>query len=250
MQLWLCPLVAFLLGSIPVGLLLAKARGIDIRKEGSGNIGATNVLRVMGKRYGLPCLLLDALKGAVPTLLAITLIRFEGQPTTLAIPFLLPFATTLPADQQLIAQLLQVVTGLCAILGHNYSPWVGFKGGKGIATSAGVVLALMPAALVILVLLWYGLFLITRYVSVASITAVAVLPVITLWGSWHHGRIQDGTWNKPLFAFSVVVAGLGIWKHRANLQRLLAGTENRFQKRQKTPRQKTEDKREEESIDG
>jgi glycerol-3-phosphate acyltransferase PlsY len=241
MQLWLCPLVAFLLGSIPVGLLLAKARGIDIRQHGSGNIGATNVLRVMGKKFGIPCLVLDVLKGVLPTLLAITLIRFEGQPVTMAIPALLPFATTLPADQQLIAQLLQVVTGLCAILGHNYSPWVGFKGGKGIATSAGVVLALMPAALVILVLLWYGLFALTRYVSVASIGAVAVLPVITLWGSWHHGRIQDGTWNKPLFAFSVVVAGLGIWKHRANLQRLFAGTENRFERRQKTARMQTQD---------
>lgn len=242
MQLWLCPLVAFLLGSIPVGLLLAKARGIDIRQHGSGNIGATNVLRVMGKKFGIPCLLLDVLKGAVPTLLAITLIRFEGQPTTMAIAALLPFATHLPANQQWIAQLMQVVTGLCAILGHNYSPWVGFKGGKGISTTAGVVLALMPAALVILVLLWYLLFVMTRYVSVASMSAVALLPVVTLWGSWHHGRIQDGTWNKPLFAFSLVVAVLGIWKHRANLQRLLAGTENRFEKRQKTPRQQTEDK--------
>jgi glycerol-3-phosphate acyltransferase PlsY len=260
MHLWLCPLVAFLLGSIPVGLLLAKARGIDIRKEGSGNIGATNVLRVMGKRYGLPCLLLDALKGAVPTLLAITLIRFEGQPpSAMAIPFLLPYATTLPAEQQFIAQLLGVVTGLCAILGHNYSPWVGFKGGKGIATSAGVVLALMPAVLVILVLLWYLMFRCTRYVSVASMSVVALLPVITHLGARFHHVNNDksmptlweaGTWNKPLFGLAVAIAVLGIWKHRANLQRLLAGTENRFQKRQKTPRQKTEDKKEGEPIDG
>jgi glycerol-3-phosphate acyltransferase PlsY len=244
MHLWLCPLFGFLLGSIPVGLLLAKARGIDIRQHGSGNIGATNVLRVMGKKFGLPCLLLDVLKGMIPTVLAITLIRFEGQPTGLAIGALLPYATTLPVDQQWIAQLMQVVTGLCAILGHNYSPWVGFKGGKGIATTAGVVLALMPAALVILVLFWYVLFLTTRYVSVASVSAVVALPLVTLWGSWHHGRIQDGTWNKSLFAFSVVVAVLGVWKHRSNLQRLLAGTENRFEKRQKTLRPKTEEKSE------
>ncbi len=231
MQLWLCPLLAFFLGSIPCGLLIAKARGVDIRQHGSGNIGATNVLRVMGKKFGIPCLLLDVLKGFVPTLLAITLIRFAGQPTGIAIPFLLPFAKI--DNPQLIAQLMQVITGLCAILGHNYSPWVGFKGGKGIATSAGVVMALMPAALVILVLFWLLLFFITRYVSVASIGAVAVLPIITLWGSWHHGRIQDGTWNKPLFAFSVAVALLGIWKHRSNLQRLMAGTENRFEKKAK-----------------
>lgn len=243
MQLWLCPLLGLLLGSIPFGLLLAKAGGIDIRQHGSGNIGATNVLRVMGKKFGLPCLFLDVLKGVVPTLLAITLIRFVGQPTGLAIAPLLPFATTLPADQQWLAQLLQVVTGLCAILGHNYSPWVGFKGGKGIATSAGVVLALMPAPLVMLVLLWYLLFLITRYVSVASIVAVAVLPIVTLWGSWHHGRIQDGTWNKPLFGFSLIVAILGIWKHRENIKRLLAGTENRFERKKKTEDSKTEDRR-------
>jgi acyl phosphate:glycerol-3-phosphate acyltransferase len=231
MQLWLCPLLAFLLGSIPFGLLMAKSRGIDIRQHGSGNIGATNVLRVMGKSFGIPCLLLDMLKGLLPTLLAITLIRFAGQPAGISIPFLLPFAKA--DNPQLLAQSLQVITGLFAILGHNYSPWVGFKGGKGIATSAGVVIALMPAAIVILVLLWLVVFLTTRYVSVASIAAVAILPLITLWGSWHHGRIQDGTWNKPLFVFSVMVALLGIWKHRSNIQRLMAGTENRFERKKK-----------------
>ena len=233
MQLWLCPLLAFLLGSIPFGLLMAKSRGIDIRKHGSGNIGATNVLRVMGKKFGIPCLVLDILKGFVPTLLAVTLIRFAGQPDGIGIRALMKLAHEFPADQQFTAQLLQVITGLCAILGHNYSPWVGFKGGKGIATSAGVVIALMPAAIVILVLIWLVLFLTTRYVSVASIAAVAVLPIITLWGSWHHGRIQDGTWNKPLFAFSVMVAVLGIWKHRSNIRRLMNGTENRFERKKK-----------------
>jgi len=224
--------MAFLMGSIPFGLLIAKSKGIDIRQLGSGNIGATNVLRVMGKKFGIPCLLLDVLKGFIPTLLAITLIRFAGQPAGISISGLLPFAKT--DNPQLLAQSLQVLTGLFAILGHNYSPWVGFKGGKGIATSAGVVIALMPAAIVILVLFWLLLFLTTRYVSVASVGAVVVLPLITLWGSWHHGRIQDGTWNKPLFVFAVLVAVLGIWKHRSNIQRLMAGTENRFAKRPKT----------------
>jgi len=231
MQLWLCPLLAFLLGSIPFGLLIAKAKGIDIRQHGSGNIGATNVLRVMGKKFGIPCLLLDILKGFVPTLLAISLIRFTGQPVGISIAYLLPFAKT--DNPQFLAQSLQVITGLCAVLGHNYSPWVGFKGGKGIATTAGVVTALMPAAIGILILIWLVLFKVTRYVSVASIVAVALVPIITLWGSWHHGRIQDGTWNKPLFAFSVLVALLGIWKHRSNIQRLIAGTENRFEKKPK-----------------
>ena len=231
MQLWLCPLVAFLLGSVPFGLLIAKARGVDIRQHGSGNIGATNVLRVLGKKYGIPCLLLDILKGFVPTLLAINLIRFAGQPMGMGIPALIEWAYVFPAERQFTAQLLQVVCGLCAILGHNYSPWVAFKGGKGIATSAVVVIALMPAAIVILVLVWVLLFLTTRYVSVASIAAVVVLPVLTLYGSWHHGRLQDGTWNKPLFALSLMIAIMGVWKHRANIQRLLAGTEHRFERK-------------------
>jgi glycerol-3-phosphate acyltransferase PlsY len=241
MHLWLCPLIAFLLGSIPFGLLMAKARGIDIRQHGSGNIGATNVLRVMGKKFGITCLLLDMLKGFIPTLLAINWIRFEGQPSGMVVPFLLPYAQILPGDQQVFAQLMQVLTGLCAILGHNYSPWVGFKGGKGIATSAGVVIALMPAAIVILLLVWLLLFSISRYVSLASIGAAALLPLLTLWGSWYHGRIQNGTWNKPLFAFSVVIAVLGIWKHRSNIKRLRAGTEHRFERRRKTQDCKTQE---------
>ncbi|MEI6674561.1 MAG: glycerol-3-phosphate 1-O-acyltransferase PlsY [Verrucomicrobiota bacterium] len=243
MQLWFCPLIAFLLGSIPFGLLMAKSRGIDIRQQGSGNIGATNVLRVMGKKYGIACLLLDMLKGLIPTLLALNWIRFEGQPTGMVIPCLLPLAHVLPSDQQTLAQLLQVATGLCAILGHNYSPWVGFKGGKGIATSAGVVIALMPAAIVILLLVWVLVFALTRYVSVASMGAVGVLPLLTHMGARFHHLHNDpnlptlwqaGTWNKPLLAFSVVVALLGIWKHRSNIKRLRHGTENRFEKRRKT----------------
>lgn len=231
MQLWLCPIFAFLLGSIPFGLLISKAKGVDIRQHGSGNIGATNVLRVMGKKYGISCLLLDMFKGLVPTLLAISLIRFPHQPDGNSLEFLLPLAKS--DNSQLTAQILQVVTGLMAILGHNYSPWVGFKGGKGIATSAGVVIALMPAAILILLLIWVAAFLITRYVSVASILAVGILPFITLWGSWHHGRIQDGTWNKPLFVFSLVIAILGVWKHRSNIHRLINGTENRFERKRK-----------------
>ena len=240
MQLWLCPLLAFLAGSIPFGLLIAKARGIDIRAHGSGNIGATNVLRVMGKKFGIPCLLLDMLKGFVPTLLAITLIRFEGQAAGMAVGPLLPHAHVFPSEQQFTAQLLVVLCGLLAILGHNYSPWVGFKGGKGIATSGGVVIALMPAAIVILLAVWGLLFLTTRYVSVASIGAAAVLPVLTHLGARFHHVNNDkalptlweaGTWNKPLFALSVAIAVLAIWKHRSNIQRLLAGTENRFERK-------------------
>lgn len=233
MMLWLCPLLAFLLGSIPFGLLISKARGVDIRQHGSGNIGATNVLRVLGKKYGIACLTLDILKGFVPTLLAINLIRFTGQPVGMGVGALMAHVYQFPAGEQFTAQLLQVVSGLCAILGHNYSPWVGFKGGKGIATSAGVVIALMPAAIVLLVAIWLAVFLTTRYVSVASIIAVVALPALTLYGSWHHGRLQDGTWNKPLFGLSLAIAVMGVWKHRANIKRLMAGTENRFERKRK-----------------
>ena len=229
MQLWLCPLLAFVLGSIPFGLLIAKAKGIDIRRHGSGNIGATNVLRVVGKHYGITCFILDALKGFVPVVIALSLIRMGDKETSLALTCLRPFAVTLPSDQQFLGQLLHVITGLMAILGHNYSPWVGFKGGKGMATSAGVLLGLYPFFGVLLLgFVWVALFLTTRYVSVASIGAAAALPVVTLWGSWHHGRIQNGTWNKPLFAFTVAIAALAIWKHRSNIQRLRNGTEHRF----------------------
>jgi glycerol-3-phosphate acyltransferase PlsY len=241
MQLWLCPLIGFFLGAIPFGLLLAKAQGVDIRAQGSGNIGATNVLRVMGKKFGVACLLLDVLKGFVSVALAVNLVQIVGRP--LQVPLGLPEAWSLhfAAGQALQAQIVHILTALCAVLGHNYSPWVGFKGGKGIATSAGVLLALMPLAVLLLVGIWYLVFLITRYVSVASIGAVAILPLLTLWGSWYHGRLQDGTWNKPLFVLCLVIAGLGVWKHRANIQRLRAGTEHRFTGRPKTADLKTED---------
>jgi glycerol-3-phosphate acyltransferase PlsY len=231
MQLWFCPVLAFLLGSIPFGLFIAKAKGIDIRQHGSGNIGATNVFRIVGKKYGLSCLLLDALKGFIPVVIAISLIHFEGMKNPMSITALAPYAQDFP---MLTAQIFQVLAGLCAVLGHNYSPWVSFKGGKGIATSAGVLIALMPAAIVILIAFWLLAFLVSRYVSLASIAAAAVLPLVTLWGSWFHGKIQNGTWNKPLFAFTVIIAVLVIWKHRSNIVRLRNGTENRFTRKPKS----------------
>jgi glycerol-3-phosphate acyltransferase PlsY len=231
MQLWLCPLLAFLLGSIPFGLLMAKSRGIDIRAHGSGNIGATNVLRVMGKKYGIPCLLLDMLKGFIPVAIAVNLIQITGRPVQVPLGLPEAWVMELSAADALKAQIAHILTALAAVLGHNYSPWVGFKGGKGIATSAGVLLGLMPFAVVLLLVLWLLLFLTTRYVSVASMGAACALPLLTLWGSWHHGRIQDGTWNKPLFVFSIIIAVLAVWKHRANIRRLRDGTENRFERK-------------------
>ena len=238
MQLWLCPILAFLMGSIPFGLLIARSQGIDIRQHGSGNIGATNVLRVLGKKFGIPCLLLDALKGFIPIVIALSLVRIAGKDASLALPLLKPWSLELAADQRFTGQLVHVITGLMAILGHNYSPWVAFKGGKGIATSAGVLLGLFPFfGVMLLLVIWALLFLTTRYVSVASMGAAAALPLLTHIGARFHHVDNDkslptlweaGTWNKPLFALSLAIAALAIWKHRSNIQRLINGTENRF----------------------
>jgi glycerol-3-phosphate acyltransferase PlsY len=233
-QLWLMPLFAFLLGSIPFGFVFGRIKGLDIREHGSGNIGATNVWRVLGRKFGIPCLILDALKGLVPVLLAVNLILIAGREAQLSLPIPEAWALLLPESQAITAQIIHILTALFAVLGHSYSPWVQFKGGKGIATSAGVLIGLMPMGLLILLAVWMILFFTTRYVSVASIGASLALPLLTLYGSWHHGRLQDGTWNKPLFIFACVIAVLATWKHRSNIRRLMAGTENRF-----TPKSKT-----------
>jgi glycerol-3-phosphate acyltransferase PlsY len=235
MTLWLCPLLAFLVGSIPFGLLIARSKGVDIRAHGSGNIGATNVLRTIGKKYGIACLVLDLLKGFVPTLLSISLVRFTGSDSPMVIPAVAAWGVELPADQQWLAQTIHVATGLAAILGHNYSPFAGFRGGKGIATTGGVLIALMPAAVVILLLVWVILFFTTRYVSVASMGAAIALPVLTIFGSWYHGKLADGTWNRPLLIFAVFAALLAVWRHRSNIRNLIAGTEHRFARKSRNP---------------
>lgn len=207
---WLLIPLGFLAGSIPFGLLLGKAKGIDIREHGSGNIGSTNVFRILGKKSGITCLILDLLKGLLPVLLAVQLV---------------PDDTT--------GQTIEVLTALGAILGHNYSPWLGFKGGKGIATTGGALLALMPAAVVILILIFIIFTKTTKYVSIGSIATGIALPIITIFGSYYHGKIADGSWNKPLFIFSIVAGTLAVWKHRTNIARLRAGTEHKIGQKKK-----------------
>lgn len=231
MPLWILPIASFLAGSIPFGLFIAKAKGVNIREHGSGNIGATNVLRVIGKPYGIACLLLDFLKGFIPTVIAVSLCLIHGKTPQTAITSLSEFATTFPTADAWQAQTIIIITGLFAILGHNYSPWIGFKGGKGIATSGGVLIALMPVAVLILILIWIILFYTSRYVSIASIGAAAAVPLVTIYGSYKHGYIADGTWNKPLFIFSIVIGALAIWKHRSNIKNLINGTEHKFTKK-------------------
>jgi len=232
MQLWLCPLLAFLLGSVPFGLWIAKSQGIDIRKHGSGNIGATNVFRVVGKKHGLICLVLDALKGFIPVVIAINLVPVTGRDPLLGLEFLSSFAMD-PAASPFTAQIIHVLSALLAVLGHNYCPWIGFKGGKGVATSAGVLIALMPAAVLVLLGVFIVTLFVTRYVAVASIVAAICLPILTHIGARFHNTEEGlslweaGVWNKPLF-FSLIIGLLAVWKHRSNIERLMQGTESRF----------------------
>ena len=209
------PLGAYLLGSIPFGVIIARAHGVDLRAHGSGNIGATNVGRVLGRRWGYLCFVLDVLKGFIPVLLVGLYLRrgSEGLPS---------------AYEQ--AAWLAVAFG--AIVGHVFSLWMRFRGGKGVATSLGVLMGFFPyftwAALAALAV-WVVVVLIWRYVSLASVTAAAAFPLlflaVCLVAGWPVGRL----W--PLLAFAAAMAALVIVRHRSNLARLLAGTENRIGRR-------------------
>jgi glycerol-3-phosphate acyltransferase PlsY len=195
----LTALAAYFIGSVPTGFLIARARGVDIRAHGSGNIGATNVLRVLGKTAGILVLALDALKGALAVLLVP---RLCGR--------------WVSAEEA--ALYLPLVAGISTILGHNYTCWLGFKGGKGVATSGGVLAALVPVAFLITLATWLLVIWLSRYVSLGSVVAAAVLPFATYFT---HS-------NRALLALTTVIGLLVIWRHRANIRRLRAGTESKI----------------------
>jgi glycerol-3-phosphate acyltransferase PlsY len=194
--------IAYLLGSVPTGFLVAKARGVDIRTLGSGNIGATNVFRVLGKPAGIFVMLADASKGWLAVFFVAKLVADWSYPT---------------AGQQ-AREWFQLCAGVSAILGHNYTCWLGFKGGKGIATSAGVLLALVPVPLLIILSIWIVVFGFSRYVSLASISASFALP----FAAWFVGS------SSTIVLVTAALGALAIYKHKANIQRLLKGTENRI----------------------
>ena len=205
----LTALGAYLLGSIPFGFVVAKAKGIDIQKAGSGNIGATNAMRVLGKPAGIFVLLMDALKGYAACALGAYI-----------------FASTSNLDFfddafYVLLNRFMVIAGICAVLGHNYTCWLKFKGGKGIATTAGVYLALAPAAIGIALIVFVLALLLTRYVSVGSIAAAIALPIAVYW-------TQN---NDTLNIVTLTLGVLAIYKHKSNIQRLMAGTENRLGKK-------------------
>jgi acyl phosphate:glycerol-3-phosphate acyltransferase len=195
---------SYLLGSIPFGYLAGRLGGIDIRKAGSGNVGATNVVRVLGKRYGYPVFALDVLKGFGAV--KISMLMAPGHPREWNSP-----------------EIFGILAAMSSVLGHLYPPWLKFEGGKGVATSAGALLALTPVATLIGVAIWIIVFWLTRYVSLASISAAVVLPIVILVFS-----SQDQNNGKPLVYSSACVAAVVIWRHRSNLSRLIRGTEPRF----------------------
>ena len=195
---------SYLLRAIPFGYLAGRLRGIDILQTGSGNVGATNVVRVLGKRYGYPVFALDLLKGFGAV--KISMLLAPGRPT-----------------EWNSLEMFGIVAAICSVLGHVYSPWLKFHGGKGVATSAGALLALTPVATLIGVGVWVIVFWATRYVSLASIAAAVVLPIVIPLVASH-----DDNSRKLLTYSCVFVAALVIWRHRSNLSRLMRGSEPRF----------------------
>jgi acyl phosphate:glycerol-3-phosphate acyltransferase len=200
-------LISYLIGSVPAGYLAGRIAGIDIRKAGSGNIGATNVLRVLGKRYGYPVFLFDFAKGTAAVEISILI-----------------FNSTHHAEVS--RELCAILAGVSSVIGHSYPVWLGFKGGKGVATSFGVVFGLIPLAALIAVLVWLITFGTTRYVSVASMTAAIALPITVL--VMLYVKLLSGL---TLLLFSICLAAIVIWRHRSNLSRLMSGTEPRFERK-------------------
>jgi len=215
---------AYLAGSIPFGLLLGRLRGVDLRAHGSKNIGATNAGRVLGRKWGALCFVLDVLKGALPTLAAGV------------------WGATL-SDATLSPQREALWTGvaLAAILGHVFPVWLGFKGGKGVATSLGALLALypivtLPAAGALIV--WLVSLRVTRYVGLSSVLAAAALPLLVI------GASRTPVWEEravlPVLGLTALLAALVIWRHTGNLARTFRGEEPRVGSG-KNPRRGTPD---------
>jgi acyl phosphate:glycerol-3-phosphate acyltransferase len=190
-------LAAYLIGSFPTSYVVARTvKGIDLREHGSGNLGATNAFRVLGWRAAMPIFIVDILKGFLPAFL-------------------------FPQIDGNVSALWALVYGTAAIVGHVFSVYVKFKGGKGVATGAGVFLALAPLAVLGGLVLWLALVALTGYVSLASIAAAAALPVlVALSGA-----------PTAVLVLSLLLAAFVIYAHRANIRRLLRGEEHRFRRR-------------------
>src|SRR5438270_1582919 len=195
------------MGSIPFGYVAGKIRGIDIRKIGSGNIGATNVVRVLGKRYGYSVFVLDFLKGFGAVKISMS-IATDARPEWAS------------------PEIFGIFAAISSVIGHSFPVWLKFRGGKGVATSAGALFGLVPSAAVIGAAIWILIFWLTRYVSVASIASVIALPLVIFIMTW-----LNQTRGKALFYSSIFLAAVVIWRHRSNLSRLMRGKEARFNRK-------------------
>ena len=191
--IWL--IASYFIGAIPTSYLLSRFfAGIDLRQHGSGNLGATNLYRVLGWKFAVPAAVIDIAKGLIPVVV------FAPQVTT--------------------SQLFALSCGVSAIVGHVFSAFVGFRGGKGVATAAGVMLGLAPFALAASAVVWVVLVRLTGYVSLGSIVAAAVLPLAVY--------VLEDSRTPALLWIATAIAAAVIVLHRQNIQRLLKGTENRF----------------------
>jgi glycerol-3-phosphate acyltransferase PlsY len=207
--------VAYLLGSIPFGLLIARAYGKDLRTIGSGNIGAANVARALGRRWAYLCFLLDVLKGLIPMVAAMFLIKTDSPAQ---------------AANQAILLALWLAVGCAAILGHIFPIYLKFRGGKGVATSFGVALGLWPyytICALVAVAIWVFVVLLWRYVSLASITASIAFPLVLFLAI-----VLSPGWDLVnlwlLLIVSAAIPLMVIISHKKNIKRLLAGTENKI----------------------
>lgn len=209
MNPWLLLLLSYLLGAVPTSYWVGRGiYGVDLRARGSGNLGATNTLRVLGARAALPVVVFDIFKGFAPVWFF---------PRIVSAPDAAALGGALGGQGVLFFTL---ACGAAAIAGHVFSVFVGFRGGKGVATSAGVFLGLAPVAVGIALLLFIALVLGTRIVSLGSLAAAVSLPPL-IWFTPHTG-------GRLVFAFSVVLAAFILWAHRSNIGRLVRGEENRF----------------------
>ena len=197
-------LLAYLLGSLPTGYIACRLAGVDIRKVGSGNVGATNVTRVLGKRFGYPVFLVDFAKGLAAVMLAVSM------------------AKAAQSSAQFI-DLCAAISAICSLMGHSYSIWLGFRGGKGVATLMGALFGINWITALIVCVVWIVVFEATRYVSLASIAAAVALPIAVAIMLF----LKELPTPIPLY-FSFCLGAIVVVRHRSNLSRLVKGTEPRF----------------------
>jgi glycerol-3-phosphate acyltransferase PlsY len=206
-------ILSYLVGSIPTSIIVARSmRGIDIRQHGSGNAGGTNVIRVLGWKAGAFVILLDMAKGLLATLVIARLMYGA-----------LPFANVTPFDDFTV---VQIIAGCAAILGHIWTLFAGFKGGKGIATAGGMLIGVAPVEVAVSFGVFAIVFLVSHYVSLGSLSAAVTFPLTMFFRENVFMENVEG-YNTLIF-FSIGISLLVIYTHRANIKRLLKGTENRI----------------------